>query len=164
MSHSQSIVETDCDTLEWHIARISHKSRKQCHAVQKYTQAKCKLLIVRHTIAPIYKGQKCKYKGTAVQTKDFWFCAVQIAQCIMGPKRSYILTRPEIPDVWPILIGTNLTRTKIIELEEARFYLQSSLLMSPQRLFTSSRVFEPVLWTHPRPTHAKRIPSIRNGK
>ena len=36
--------------------------------------------------------------------------------------------------------------------------------MSPRRLLASSRVFEHVLWTHPRPTNAERIPSLRNGK
>lgn len=36
--------------------------------------------------------------------------------------------------------------------------------MSPRRLFTSSRIFEPILWSHPRPAHAERVPSIRNGK
>jgi hypothetical protein len=167
LPHTQSVMETDCDTSEWHIARLSHKSRKQCHAIQKYTQAKCKLLIVRHgisTAAPTYRGQKREYKGTAVQTEDFWFCADQIARCVMGPKRSHVLTRPEIPEIWPVLIGTNLSRTEIIEFEEAGFRLQSSIPMSPRRLFTSSRIFEPMLWTHPRPAHAERIPSIRNGK
>ena len=114
MPHIQGVVETDCDASEWHIARISHKSKKWCHAIQTHTQAKCKLLVVRHgkpTAAPTYKGQKREYKGTTIQSEDFWFCADQIARCVMGPKRSHVLTRPDILEVWHVLTGTNLSRT-----------------------------------------------------
>ena len=82
----------------------------------------------------------------------------------MGPKHSYVLIRPEILEVWHVLIGTNLTRTKVIELEEVGFCLQFSVPISPHRLLSSSRVFQHVLWTHPRLTHAESIPSLQNGK
>ena len=70
----QTMVETDCDTSEWHIARILHKSKKRRHGIQKHTQAKCKLLVVRHgkpTTTPTYKGQKREYKGTTIDIEKF---------------------------------------------------------------------------------------------
>ena len=39
-------------------------------------QVKCKSLVVGHgtpTVAPTYKGQKCKYKGTTFEIKEFGF-------------------------------------------------------------------------------------------
>ena len=33
MPHIQHLMETNCDTSEWHIARIPHRSKKRCHAI-----------------------------------------------------------------------------------------------------------------------------------
>ena len=41
----------------------------------------------------------------------------------MGPNLSHVLTLPEIPEVWLVLTSTNLTRTRVIELEEVGFCL-----------------------------------------
>ena len=49
----------------------------------------------------------------------------------MGPKRSHVLTQPEIPEVWHVLTGTNITRTEVIELEEVGFYLQFNVPIFP---------------------------------
>jgi hypothetical protein len=56
-------------------------------------------------------------------------------------------------------------RSEILELQEAEFHLQStSTAFSLCCLFTTSKMFKPVLWTHPSPLHADRISSSRNGK
>ena len=84
----QTVVETSYDTLEWHIAKILHKSKKRCHAIQNHTQAMCKLLVVRHgkpRTAPTYKGQRHEYNGTIIDIEEFWFCLDQIVRYIMGP-------------------------------------------------------------------------------
>ena len=162
VSFTTRVLEIDCDTSKW------HKSRKQCHAVQAGNGNKCKMLIAKGgkaTAAPTYyRGTRTEYKGTKPQTTDFWFCPDQIARCVMGPKRFFVIDRPEIPDVWPVLSGMDLTRSEILELQEAGFCLESTTALLPRRLFTTSKVFEPMLWTHPRPLHADRIPSSRNGK
>ena len=137
----QIVVETNCYTSEWHIVRILHKSKKWCHTIQKHTQAKYKLLVVRHgkpIAAPTCKGQKCKYKGTTIEIEEFWFCLDQILRCVMGPKHSHVLTQPEILEVWHVLTDTNLTHTEVIELEEAGLCLQSNVPISPRRLLTPS--------------------------
>lgn len=37
-------------------------------------------------------------------------------------------------------------------------------VMSPRRLFSSSRVFQLILWTHSQPTYIKIVFFLRNGK
>ena len=164
---TNKVLESDCDTSKWHIARISEKSRKQCHAVQAGNGNKCKMVIAtgrKATAAPTYRGRrKDKFKESPV-IEDFWFCPDQIARCVMGPKRFFVIDRPQIPEIWPVLTGTDLTRSEILELQEAGFCLQSTTPLSPRRLFSTSKAFEPVLWSAPRPLHADRIPSTRNGK
>jgi len=161
------VLETDCDVTKWHIARITQKSKKRCHAVQANNNSKCQMLIVRGgkaTAAPTYRGLKQKFRAEGSDTEDFWFCPDQIARCVMGPKRGFVITRPEIPDVWPVLTGTDLSRHEILELQEAGFNLQSTTPLSPRRLFAGSKLFEAVLWTHPKPPNSDRVPTIRSGK
>ena len=33
MTHIQTVMETICDTSEWHIPRIPYRSKKRCHAI-----------------------------------------------------------------------------------------------------------------------------------
>lgn len=47
-----------------------------------------------------YKGVKQKWRIEGTKTEDFWFYLDQIAkQCVMGPKRGYALTCPDIPGI-----------------------------------------------------------------
>ena len=165
--HAMHVFETDCNPTEWHIARISVKSKRKCHAIQAQTEVKCKMFIVRGfkaTAAPMYKGQKREYKGTNVETDEFWFCPDDIKRCVLGPRRSHVLSRPQIPEIWPVMLGTNLSSEEIILFEEAGFRLQERPSLSPRRLFTSSKLFEVMEWTYAKPTHSDKPPCIRNGK
>ena len=165
--HVKHVLETDCNLSDWHIARISVKSKRKCHAIQSETEDKCKMIIVRGskaTAAPMYVGQKREFKGTRVETDEFWFCPDDIKRCVMGPRRSHVLSRPQIPEIWPVMIGTNLTTDEIILFEDAGFHLQEQPTLSPRRLFTSSKLFEVIEWTYERPLHSDKPPCIRNGK
>jgi hypothetical protein len=116
---TSSVLEIDCDVTKWHIALINHKSKRRCHAVQANNNSKCQMLIVRGgkaTTAPTYRGVKQKWRAEGTDTEDFWFCPDQIARCKMGPKRGFVLTRPELRDVWLVLTGTDLSRHEILEL------------------------------------------------
>ena len=62
----------------------------------------------------------------------------------MGPRRSHVLTRPLVPEVWLVMVGTNLTSSEVILFEEPRFCLQERAALSPRRLFMSSNLFEMV--------------------
>ena len=60
---------------------------------------------------------------------QFFFCVDDIERCVKGSRRKWVipysatLERPLVPTVWPIKIGTNLNRSKIITLENAGFQL-----------------------------------------
>jgi hypothetical protein len=46
--------------------------------------------------------------------------------------------KPPIPPIWPVKIGTNLTRSEIFALENAGFQLPPKEHITPTRLFTNS--------------------------
>jgi hypothetical protein len=120
---------------QWHIARISHRSSCKCHAQQRGTDVKCTARIAKGskgTVAPTYRGRKTQYGGSKVIVMDFWFCSDDIERCVKGTKRSWVLDWPQVPDVWPVLSGTNLTRQETLLLQDAGFKLQERLSMSPR--------------------------------
>ena len=64
------------------------------------------------------------YGGNKEIVIDFWFCPDDIECCIKSTKHSWIIDWPQVPDVWPILSGTNLTCQKIkFLLQDAGFKL-----------------------------------------
>ena len=82
---------------------------------------------------------------------DFWFCWDDIDRCVKGTKRRWVLDWPEVPEVWPVLSGTNLNREETLLLQHAGFCLQERLVLSPRRLFNMSKIFSPILYDHPLP-------------
>ena len=116
--------ESDCDTSKWHIARISHKSNAKCHAQQQGSNITCKAKIAKGqkgTPAPTYCGRKIDYGTKREVVADFWFCPDDIERCVKGNKRKWVIEWPEVPEVWPILTGTNLTREETLFLQHAGF-------------------------------------------
>jgi hypothetical protein len=110
-----------------HITRISYRSSCKCHVQQRATNVKCTARIAKGskgTPTPTYRGRKTQYGGTKVIVTDFWFCPDDIERCVKGTKRSWILNWPQVPDVWPILRGTNLTREEILLLQDVGFKFQ----------------------------------------
>jgi hypothetical protein len=152
---------------QWHIARISHRSSCKCHAQQAATNFKCTARIAKGskgTTAPTYQGRNTQYGGTKVIVSDFWFCPDDIERCVKGSKRSWVLDWPQVPDVWPILSSTNLTREETILLQDAGFKLQERPSMSPRRMFVLSNHFEAPIFDHPDPPNPNVHPSTRNSK
>ena len=91
------------------------------------------------TPAPTYIGRMREYGSWAVVNHDFWFCADDIMRCVYGSKGRWIFDWPNVPAVWPVALGTNLTKREILSLEEAGFQLQTrNFDMSPRRLFSDS--------------------------
>jgi hypothetical protein len=83
---------------------------------------------------------------------------------VKGSKRSWVLDWPQVPDVWPILSGTNLTRQETLLLQDAGFTLQERPAMSPRRMFTLSSRFEAPFFDHPGPANPDIYPTTRNSK
>ena len=81
-----------------------------------------------------------------------------------GTKRRWVLDWPEVPEVWPVLSGTNLNREETLFLQHAGFCLQERLVLSPRRLFNMSGIFSPILFDHPLPKNLDVHPTVRNNK
>jgi hypothetical protein len=81
-----------------------------------------------------------------------------------GSKRSWVLDWPQVPDVWPVLSGTNLTREETLLLQDAGFKLQEQQSMSPRRIFMLSNLFEAPVFDHPNPPNLDIHPTSRNSK
>jgi hypothetical protein len=130
LPHVTTTLESDCDMSQWHIARISHRSSYKCHAQQAATNYKCTAWIAKGskgTAAPTNRGRNTQYGGTKVIVLDFWFCPDDIERYVKGSKRSWVLDWPQVPNIWPVLSGTNLTRKEILLLQDAGFKLQERL-------------------------------------
>ena len=165
--HVPVAFESDCDTSEWHIARISQKSNARCQAQQHRSNIKCTSKIAKGkkgTPAPTYHGRKEEYGSKRQVLADFWFCSDDIDRCVKGTKRRWILDWPEVPEVWPVLSGTNLNREETLLLQHAGFRLQEQPILSPPRLFSMSTVFSPILYDHPLPKNSDVHPTVRNNK
>ena len=115
--HVTRAFESDCDTSKWHIARISHKSNAKCSAQQLTSNMKCMSKIAKGkkgTAAPTYRGRKQEYGTKRKVIVDFWFCSDDIHRCVKGSKRKWVIDWPPVPDVWPVLSGTNLSREETL--------------------------------------------------
>lgn len=109
--HVTIAFESDCDTTKWHIARISHKSNARCGAQQRNSNLKCVAKIAKGskgTVAPTYRGRKLDYSSRREVMADFWFCPDDVERCVKGRKRKWVIDWPDVPDVSPILTGSNL--------------------------------------------------------
>jgi hypothetical protein len=52
-----------------------------------------------------------------------------------GTRQRRVQLRLNIPNIWPMKIGTNLSRKEILNLENAGFRLPQRAIISPRRLF-----------------------------
>ena len=165
--HVTVAFESDCDTSKWHIARISHKSNARCQAQQHGSNIKCTSKIAKGkkgTPAPTYRGRKEEYRSKREVVADFWFCPDDIIRCVKGTKQRWVLDWPEVPEIWPILSGTNLSREETLLLQHAGFRLQERPVLSPRQLFNMSGIFRPILFDYPLPKNSDVHPTVRNNK
>jgi hypothetical protein len=71
--------------------------------------------------------------------------------------------RPDIPSIWPVKIGTNLSKKEILDFESAGFQLPQRAVISPRRLFgTEELPFN--LASFPTPAFADDCPKTSSGK
>jgi hypothetical protein len=55
------------------------------------------------------------------QVLQFFFSNDDIERCVKGSKWRWVKSRPDVPNVWPVKIGTNLLKKEILDLEHASF-------------------------------------------
>ena len=81
---------------------------------------------------------------TTPKVEKFFFCPDVIELCGKGSRRKWIdkfsvdQERPPIPPLWPVKIGTNLIRLKILKLENTGFQLPLKEHIMSTRLFNTS--------------------------
>jgi hypothetical protein len=72
-------------------------------------------------------------------------------------------SRPDIPNIWPVKIGTNLLKKEILDLEYADFQLPQRVVISPKRLF-GMKELPSDLSSYPIPAPPDDHPKIRSCK
>jgi hypothetical protein len=165
-THVTAIHETACKETEWHIARLPKTSAKACFAQQAITKKNCKAKIVQGntaTAAPTYTGIMEHHQKKTDKVMEFFFCNDDIERCVKGTKRRWVKSRPVVPNVWPVKIGTNLSRKEILDLEQAGFQLPQRAVISPRRLFGMEELPSD-LSSYPIPASPEEHPKIRSGK
>lgn len=163
--HVKSVQETVCDERQWHIARLPKTSAKACFAQQAITKKKCVAKIVqdnRSTAAPTYTRLMDNYKKARAEKMQFFFCNDDINRCVNSTRRKWILSKPIVPNVWPIKMGTNLTRKEILALENTGFNLMERVQLSPRKLFGEGSSMN--LGNYPPPSSPSDHPTKRYGK
>ncbi len=97
------------------------------------------------------------------QDHKFWFCAYDIHRCVEGVIRTSILKHPSLPIIWPVMLGTNLTTSEIVCLEEVGFHLPKHSF--PPKDFFGSMPFKGGDDEHQEPPlGARQTPSKCDGK
>ena len=126
------VMEFIVNEKTWHIARTPKTSAKACWAQMAVTKKKCTPSIVLHgksTPAPTYSKAWRNVRLNREEQMQFFFCSDDIERCVKDSRRKWIIPysdtqeRPPVPTIWPVKIGTNLTRSEIVALENAGFQL-----------------------------------------
>jgi hypothetical protein len=103
------------------------------------------------------------YQKKMVQVMQFVFCNDDIERYVKGTKRKRVKSRPEVPKVWPVKIGTDLSRKEILDLEHDGFQLSQHAVISPRRLFGMEELPSD-LSLYPIPASLDHHPKTRSGK
>jgi hypothetical protein len=165
-THVTAIHEIACKESEWHIARLPKTSTKACFAQQAITKKNCKAKIVQGntaTAAPTYTEVMEHHQKETDKVMEFFFCNDDIEHCIKGTKRRWVKSRPDVPNVWPVKIGTNLSRKEILDLERTGFQLPQRPVISLRRLFGMEGLPSD-LSSYPIPPSPNEHLKIRSGK
>jgi hypothetical protein len=135
MVHTTSMLESDCFTIKWRIARISPSSAKRCWAIHTIleTMYDAKVETGKHdTPTPTYKGLMKEFRSPNNVEYEFWYCLDDFKHCVSGSWTKYVLDWPMVTNTWPVKISTNLSREEVLALEDAGFHLQQREALSPR--------------------------------
>ena len=165
--HTTFVLETECFVLNWHIAKLPPYSAKQCWTLQAITGTMCNAKVGSNkhdTPAPRYKGLKKEICSTNNVEYEFWFYPDDIKHCISGTKKIYVLDWPTMLNIWPVKMGTNLSREEVLSLEDAGCQVQQREALSPRRRLSTIPTF-PISHSHfCMPLNPDAHPTFRFGK
>jgi hypothetical protein len=163
--HVTTIQETRCNEYQWHIARLPKTLAKACFAQQAATKKKCIAKIIednQSTAAPTYTNMMFNSQKKKEELMQFFYCDDDIERCVKGSKRRWVKSKPDVPDIWPVKLGTNLTKKEILALENTSFHLPQRVVISPRRLFGSDIPVD--VASYPTPPFLDDHPKARSGK
>jgi hypothetical protein len=151
-SHVTAVHETTCKETEWHITRLPKTSAKACFAQQAITKKKCEAKIVQGSkpmVAPTYNGVMQNTHKKRPEVMEFFFCNDDTERYVKGTKRKFLQSRPDIPSIWPVKIGTNLSKKEILDFESDGFQLPQRAVslrggFSGRKSFPSTSLHSPL--------------------
>ena len=77
VTHTTSVLETDCLASNWHIARLPPSSSRRCWALQAIARTMCNAKVGTGkygTPGPTYKGCKKEFHSPNNVEYEFWLC------------------------------------------------------------------------------------------
>ena len=119
--HVTVVHESDCDVQQWHIRRLPFVGRRLALQCRLGLGKKCTQKIFLSILAPTYFGIFHVRSKNQDFEQFFYFCPNDIARCVKGTRRKWVKSCPDVPHVWPVQRGTNLTAREIMTLEEVGF-------------------------------------------
>ena len=117
----------------------------------------------KSTLAPTYTGPMKNYRKNRIETMQFFLCNDNINRCVKGTKREWVLSVPEVFEVWPVKLWIHLTSKEILSLEKACFRLPQQKETSPKRLFQDQPLALD-LSAYPTPTYPDEFRTRRSRK
>ena len=128
VKHVTSVEESDYDVRQWHIAQLPKTSKKKCFAKQARTEKTCSEMITRlekSTHAPTYTRVLHICSQLKNKMMKFFHCMDDIERCVRGINQKWVIgARPLVPNVWPVLKDTKLTKVELLRLKQAGFQLE----------------------------------------
>ena len=119
------VVESSCaDPSEWHIERIFVDWKGHCRGKTDVKRCSTKIARYRRAVAaPTFTGFERQSKTKDPREVQLWFCPNDILTCVLGPSCKSILYYPDIPEKWPVKVGSSLTQSEVEAFEAAGFIL-----------------------------------------
>jgi hypothetical protein len=102
------------------------------------------------------------YQKKKEELMQFFFYNDDIERCVKGLRRRWVKSRPDVPDIWPVKLGTNLTKKEILALEHTGCHLPQRAVISPRRLFGGDILVD--VASYPTPLFLDNHPKARPGK
>ncbi|KAL3700186.1 hypothetical protein R1sor_018208 [Riccia sorocarpa] len=123
------ILESEVNDTLWHIARTSGTSpacRARFRGGDRPSRPLCGAYVARQASgkfpAPTFRQPNEQCRQTRFATDRFWFCLNDV--CAFGKLVQFLDGRkPQIPKVWPVARGTNLSQGEVEELTKFGFRL-----------------------------------------
>ena len=140
-SSENPVFESPCsNTAQFRIERIASESSEMCCG--RYGGKRCNIRIAKYrraVAAPTFLGIEMQSKSSDTRQVQVWFCPTRLDRCVLGPEAKWIINYPDVPDKWPVKLGTNLCQSEISALESGGFVLDDRI---PLNSSTPATVFD----------------------